>query len=40
MFDVVKEKFKTADYLIMAAAVSDYRVKNPAVQKKISKRKL
>lgn len=33
MFDVVKEKFKTADYLIMAAAVSDYRVKNPAVQK-------
>jgi len=38
MFDVVKEKFKTADYLIMAAAVSDYRVKNPAAQK-ISKEK-
>ncbi|MCD7740408.1 MAG: bifunctional phosphopantothenoylcysteine decarboxylase/phosphopantothenate--cysteine ligase CoaBC [Candidatus Gastranaerophilales bacterium] len=33
MFDSVKQEFKTADSLIMAAAVSDYRVKNVQEQK-------
>lgn len=37
MLNAVKEKFKTADYLIMAAAVSDFRPKTPALQK-ISKK--
>ena len=29
MLDAVEKNFKNADYLIMAAAVADYRVKNP-----------
>jgi phosphopantothenoylcysteine decarboxylase/phosphopantothenate--cysteine ligase len=33
MYESVKEEFKTADSLIMAAAVSDYRVKNKSEQK-------
>ncbi len=33
MFKEVEEKFKTADCLIMAAAVSDFRPKTPAVEK-------
>ncbi|MCD7780950.1 MAG: bifunctional phosphopantothenoylcysteine decarboxylase/phosphopantothenate--cysteine ligase CoaBC [Candidatus Gastranaerophilales bacterium] len=33
MFDTVKKEFKTADSLIMAAAVSDYRVTNIQEQK-------
>ena len=33
MLDAVEEKFKEADYLIMAAAVADYRVKNPSCSK-------
>ena len=38
MFKEVCKSFSDADFLIMAAAVSDYRVKNPALQK-ISKEK-
>ncbi len=37
MLNKIKEKFKTADYLIMAAAVSDFRPKTQAEQK-ISKK--
>lgn len=37
MLNAVEEKFKTADYLIMAAAVSDFRPKTQAEQK-ISKK--
>ncbi len=33
MFEAVKQEFKTASCLIMAAAVSDYRVKNASVHK-------
>lgn len=33
MFEEVKKRFKKADYLIMAAAVADYRVKNPLPEK-------
>lgn len=36
MFEEVKKRFEKADYLIMAAAVADYRVKNP-LDKKLSK---
>ncbi len=33
MLDAVEKNFKNADYLIMAAAVADYRVKNPCSTK-------
>lgn len=33
MSDAVEKNFKNADYLIMAAAVADYRVKNPSAAK-------
>ena len=33
MLDAVEKSFKEADYLIMAAAVADYRVKNPSTAK-------
>ena len=33
MLDVVKAEFENSDYLIMAAAVADYRIENPKTQK-------
>lgn len=33
MLEKVLEEFENADYLVMAAAVADYRVKNPSAQK-------
>jgi len=38
MLNAVEKSFKEADYLIMAAAVADYRVKNPS-EAKVSKEK-